>query len=146
MTVGEAVELVIQAGAIGRDGEVLVLDMGEPVKIDEVAHRLIAEAHRPIRIVYTGLRPGEKLHEDLWGDGEPDDRPVHPLISHVPVPLLDRDAVAQLLAIDSSQASAALKSICESGVAEHTDHGRAGGAQAPMADQQTLAGTRRQRP
>ena len=63
MTVEEAVQLVIQAGAIGGAGEVLVLDMGEPVRIEHVAQRLIAQSESPIEIVYTGLRPGEKLHE-----------------------------------------------------------------------------------
>ncbi len=71
---------------IGRDGEALVLDMGEPVRIDDVAHQLIALSGKHVDIVYTGLRPGEKLHEELFGDGEPDERPVHPLISHTPVP------------------------------------------------------------
>ena len=83
MTVEEAVQLVIQAGAIGRDGEALVLDMGEPVRIADVARRLVAESDRPIEIVYTGLRPGEKLHEVLLGADEIDGRPAHPLISHV---------------------------------------------------------------
>ena len=81
-------QLVIQAGAVGRDGEALVLDMGEPVRIADVARRLVAEADRPVEIVYTGLRPGEKLHEVLLGADEADDRPAHPLISHVPVPPL----------------------------------------------------------
>ena len=90
MTVEEAVQLVIQAGAVGRDGEALVLDMGEPVAIVEVARRLIAEADRPIEIVYTGLRDGEKLHEDLFSDDEVDRRPCHPGISHVAVPGVDR--------------------------------------------------------
>jgi FlaA1/EpsC-like NDP-sugar epimerase len=146
MTVAEAVELVVQAGAIGRDGEVLVLDMGEPVKIDEVAHRLIAEAHRPIQIVYTGLRPGEKLHEDLWGDGEPDDRPVHPLISHVPVPRLSREAAIELLATESSHASTALRSLCNALPDEDADRGlnTQPQAQAPAVAQQPLAGVRRE--
>jgi FlaA1/EpsC-like NDP-sugar epimerase len=95
MTVQEAVHLLIQAAAIGGPGEVLVLDMGEPVRIDEVAHRLTAQAPRRISIVYTGLRPGEKMHEDLFGDGEIDVRPIHPLISHVEVPSMDpTDALA----------------------------------------------------
>lgn len=81
MTVGEAVQLVIQAGAIGRSGEVLILDMGEPVKIADVAHRLILENGGDIQIAYTGLRPGEKLEEELFGKGEDDVRPCHPLIS-----------------------------------------------------------------
>ncbi len=86
MTVEEAVQLVIQAGAVGNDGQALVLDMGQPVRIDDVARRLAAEAPRPIDIVYTGLRPGEKLHECLLGADEPDDRPHHPLIAQVAVP------------------------------------------------------------
>lgn len=89
MTIQEAVHLVLQAAAIGRDGEALVLDMGEPVRIDDVARQLAAQADSPSQIVYTGLRPGEKLHEELFGDGEADVRPVHPLISHVAVPALD---------------------------------------------------------
>ena len=66
----------------------LVLDMGEPVRISEVARQLVARATRPVEIVYTGLRRGEKLHEDLLGIGEVDVRPHHPLISQVPVPAL----------------------------------------------------------
>ena len=73
MTVEEAVQLVIQAGAVGRSGEVLVLDMGNPVRINEVAERLASEAPEAVDIVYTGLRPGEKLHETLFGIGEVDD-------------------------------------------------------------------------
>jgi len=89
MTVEEAVQLVIHAGAVGRAGEALVLDMGVPVRIDDVARRLVAEADRDIKIAYTGLRPGEKLHEDLFGPGEVDHRPCHPGISHVEVPTLE---------------------------------------------------------
>ncbi len=89
MTVEEAVQLVIQAAAIGRDGEALVLDMGKPVKIDDVAHHLIELSGKRIEIQYTGLRDGEKMHEDLFGEGEPDHRPVHPLVSHVDVPPLN---------------------------------------------------------
>ena len=96
MTVQEAVRLVIQSGAIGAPGEVLVLDMGQPVRIDDVARRLVYDAEHPIEIIYTGLRPGEKLHEVLLGDGEPDRRPHHPLISQVPVPGLDPCELAGL--------------------------------------------------
>jgi len=70
--------------------------MGNPVRIRERAERLAREAPEPVEIVYTGLRPGEKLHEDLFGVGEIDDRPVHPLISHVRVPPLDGGECAQL--------------------------------------------------
>jgi FlaA1/EpsC-like NDP-sugar epimerase len=89
MTIPEAVELVIQAGAIGRDGEALVLDMGEPVRIADVARQLIGMANRDIEIVFTGLRGGEKLHEELFGENESATRAVHPLISHVPVAPLE---------------------------------------------------------
>ncbi|MGW4153039.1 polysaccharide biosynthesis protein [Micromonospora chersina] len=96
MTVQEAVHLVLQAAVVGRGGEALVLDMGEPVRIADVARRLAAEADRPVDIVYTGLRPGEKLHEHLFGADEADSRPLHPLISHVRVPALDPDEVRGL--------------------------------------------------
>ena len=88
MTVQEAVQLVIQAGAVGGPGEALVLDMGEPVRIVDVARRLVAQSDRPIDIVFTGLRSGEKLHEVLLGQCEIDERPAHPLISHCQVPPL----------------------------------------------------------
>lgn len=91
MTIPEAVQLVIQAGAVGSGGEALVLDMGEPVRIADVAAQLIVMEGRPINILFTGLRPGEKLHEELFGTEERDSRPVHPLISHVPVPALEGD-------------------------------------------------------
>jgi FlaA1/EpsC-like NDP-sugar epimerase len=96
MTVEEAVQLVVQAGAVGQSGEALVLDMGTPVPIDDVARRYAAQSDRPIEIVYTGLRPGEKLHEVLFGAGELDRRPAHPLVSHVNVPALDADTVLSL--------------------------------------------------
>ena len=86
MTVEEAVELVIQAGAVGRDGEALVLDMGEPVSIDQVARQMIAHAHSDIEIIYTGMRAGEKLHEILFGADEIGVCISHDKISHVSVP------------------------------------------------------------
>jgi FlaA1/EpsC-like NDP-sugar epimerase len=86
MMVEEAVALTIQAGAIGRDGEVLILDMGEPVRIADVAERLIAASGKSINITYTGLRDGEKLHEDLVGLDELDVRPIHNQIAQVAVP------------------------------------------------------------
>ncbi|KTR85640.1 polysaccharide biosynthesis protein [Leucobacter chromiiresistens] len=85
MTIPEACQLVVQAGGIGRPGEVLILDMGEPVSILDVAKRMIAQSGRDVDIVFTGLRHGEKLHEELVGDGEGDERPYHPKISHARV-------------------------------------------------------------
>ena len=88
MTIPEACHLVVQAGGIGSPSEVLILDMGEPVRILDIAERMIAMSGRDIGIVYTGLREGEKMHEELVGLGESDNRPVHPKISHTTVPAL----------------------------------------------------------
>ncbi|HWQ75597.1 MAG TPA: nucleoside-diphosphate sugar epimerase/dehydratase [Syntrophomonas sp.] len=74
MTIPEAVQLIIQAGAMARGSEVFVLDMGEPVKINDLACELIRlagwEPYRDIQIEYTGIRPGEKLYEELFNDRE----------------------------------------------------------------------------
>jgi FlaA1/EpsC-like NDP-sugar epimerase len=114
MTIEEAVQLVIQAGAIGDNGEALVFDMGEPVRIDQVAHQLVAQAPRPVEIVYTGLRSGEKLHEDLLGTGEVDRRPRHPLISQIAVPPLAIEEVSSILARgDGVGVVASLRLLCE---------------------------------
>jgi FlaA1/EpsC-like NDP-sugar epimerase len=85
MAVREAVRLTMQAAAIGSGGETLVLDMGSPVKVLDVASQLIEQSGEDIEIVYTGLRPGEKMHEVLLGEGEKADRPLHPMIDHVTV-------------------------------------------------------------
>lgn len=115
MTTEEAVELTIQAAAIGEGGEVLVLDMGEPVRILELAQRLIDNADRRIQIVHTGLRPGEKLHEARLGADEVDIRPRHPLISHVPVAPISPEQVRVLgHGITVDQLPQRLRSLCES--------------------------------
>ena len=85
MTIPEACQLVLQAGAIGRVGEVLILDMGEPVRILDIAEKMIVLSGRPTEIIFTGLREGEKLHEDLHGQDEVEVTPFHEKISHAPV-------------------------------------------------------------
>lgn len=85
MTIPEACQLVVQAGAIGAPAEVLILDMGEPVKILDIAQRMIEMSGKDIEITFTGLREGEKMHEELVGLGEGDERPFHPKISHAQV-------------------------------------------------------------
>jgi FlaA1/EpsC-like NDP-sugar epimerase len=84
MTIPEAVQLIIQAGAIGESGDVYVLDMGTPVKIIDLAHNMIRlsgkEPERDIPIEFIGVRPGEKLHEELWGAGEDAVPTPHPKI------------------------------------------------------------------
>jgi FlaA1/EpsC-like NDP-sugar epimerase len=93
MTISEAVQLVIQAGAIGDSGEALVLDMGTPVSIYEVAKQLVTNSGKAIDIEIVGLRAGEKVHEELFGDGETDVRSAHPLISHVQVPPVSSESI-----------------------------------------------------
>ena len=84
MTIPEAVQLIVQAGAIGRSGDVFVLDMGEPVKIVDLAQNMIRlsgkEPGRDIAVDFIGVRPGEKLHEELWADGEEATPTSHPKI------------------------------------------------------------------
>ncbi|WP_454801135.1 polysaccharide biosynthesis protein [Mucilaginibacter phyllosphaerae] len=74
MTIPEAVHLVLEAGTMGTGGEIFIFDMGEPVKIVDLALKMIKLAglqpERDIKIVYSGLRPGEKLYEELLNDGE----------------------------------------------------------------------------
>ena len=74
MTIPEACELVLEAGFMGKGGEIFVFDMGKPVKIDDLARNMIRlsgfEPDKDIRVVYTGLRPGEKLYEELLSCGE----------------------------------------------------------------------------
>ncbi|GIE97299.1 hypothetical protein Ari01nite_47640 [Paractinoplanes rishiriensis] len=114
MTIQEAVHLVIQAAAIGRDGEALVLEMGEPVRIADVARQMARLAPEPVEMKFTGLRTGEKLGEVLFGAGEVDRRPFHPLIAHVEVPPLDPAAARELDAgAEPAALIAALAELCE---------------------------------
>jgi len=113
MTPVEACELVIQAAAVGNRGEALVLDMGEPVKILDVARRLAAAAPTAVEIEFTGLRPGEKLHESLVSVGELDIRRVHPLISHVPVPAIVPSQLGLFDAHSDDAARRSMETICD---------------------------------
>ena len=120
MTIPEAAQLVLQAAAAGQGGQIFLLDMGEPVKISDLAKQMITlSGFRPgedIDIVYTGVRPGEKLFEELRTEGEDIEPTVHPKVlvwAHQPVPwdrvqaimrefeslenCPDRDAIVQAL-------------------------------------------------
>jgi FlaA1/EpsC-like NDP-sugar epimerase len=85
MTVSEAVHLVLQSAVIGEPGETLILDMGRPVSIDSIARHMIEVSGRTIKIEYTGLREGEKLHEVLISDSEKTETRSHPFIFHTRV-------------------------------------------------------------
>ncbi|WP_322091658.1 polysaccharide biosynthesis protein [Paraburkholderia bannensis] len=97
MTIPEAAQLVLQASSMGQGGEIFILDMGEPVRIVDLAHdliRLYGYAEDQIRIEFSGLRPGEKLYEELLADDEMTARTAHPKLRiararEVPVNLLD---------------------------------------------------------
>ena len=94
MTIPEAVQLVIQAGAIGGRGQVYVLDMGEPVKITDLAETMIRlsgkEPGTDVAIEFVGARPGEKLHEELWSDSETVTPSSHEAIMLVTRPPIDQ--------------------------------------------------------
>jgi FlaA1/EpsC-like NDP-sugar epimerase len=93
MTIPEAASLVVQAGAIGGRGDVFVLDMGEPVRILDLAMQMIRlsgkDPERDIDVQVVGTRPGEKLHEELWGAGETAVPTQHPKIMRVSGPIVD---------------------------------------------------------
>ncbi|WP_423370393.1 polysaccharide biosynthesis protein [Burkholderia sp. LMG 32019] len=97
MTIPEASQLVLQASSMGRGGEIFILDMGQPVKIVDLARdliRLYGFSEEQIRIEFTGLRPGEKLYEELLADDETTTRTPHPKLRiararEVPDNLLD---------------------------------------------------------
>jgi len=99
MSIPEASRLVLQAGAIGRTGETLVLEMGDPMKIVDLAEKLIRHHNSDAEIVFTGLRPNEKLHEVLTHDGEVMTTREHSRIWHTDanVWLNDVGAVEELL-------------------------------------------------
>jgi FlaA1/EpsC-like NDP-sugar epimerase len=106
MLIPEACQLVLEAASIGTDGEVMVLDMGEQVKIIEVAKTLIRmSGRRDIDIVYTGLRPGEKLGEELFSATEDRKPTSHLLVSSVDVPSIERSTVLDVRPTDHKSAA-----------------------------------------
>lgn len=81
MTIHEAVHLVLRSSILGKNGETLILDMGNPVKILDLAKKIISRSGKEIEIEFSGLRPGEKLHEVLFSDNELVEKSSDPLIS-----------------------------------------------------------------
>ncbi len=122
MTIPEAVSLVVQAGGMGTSGQVFVLDMGKPVKILELAQNMIRlsgkEPGRDIEIVYSGIRPGEKLYEELWGEHETVSATEHPKIRRLTRPAIDpkwlEDELAALTElVDAGDANGVVKRLAK---------------------------------
>jgi FlaA1/EpsC-like NDP-sugar epimerase len=120
MSISEATQLLLQAGLQGRSGEILVLDMGEPVRIVDLARDMIrlsgADPDR-VAIIFTGLRPGEKLYEELLATEEATLPTPHPKLRIAQARLANRDAVGQMIAwcerdraADDAEVRARLKS------------------------------------
>jgi FlaA1/EpsC-like NDP-sugar epimerase len=108
MTIPEACSLVLKAGGVGENGNLYLLDMGEPIRIRDMAEQMIRfygfEPEEDIKIEYVGLRPGERLDEQLWGEDEiPRETPYNRILR------LDRRDARQL---DIRSLSEKLKPIC----------------------------------
>jgi FlaA1/EpsC-like NDP-sugar epimerase len=132
MMIPEASQLVLQAAAMGNGGEILVLDMGESVKIVDLARDLIALSglgEDDIEIVFTGLRPGEKLYEELYFDDEQRVPTSHPKVfcaQHRPTTLAAAERVIDELAAVTDEPPEVVKSLLRDLVVEygsHTDDG-----------------------
>lgn len=93
MTISEACQLVLQAGSESSRNSILILDMGEPVRILDIARRMIEMSGKDVPVFFSGLRPGEKLHEDLLASGEEVEASSHPMIWRVPSEELDPQEV-----------------------------------------------------
>ncbi len=136
MTIPEAAQLILQASAMGRGGEIFVLDMGEPVRIAYLAEQLILLSGRKpgedIEIIYTGLRPGEKLYEELFHEAEEHVDTGHPkilLARSRPVDLGDRESVfAQLAEACDRNLEGRLKELLALLVPEQVEQGAGRGA------------------
>ncbi|MCH9805080.1 polysaccharide biosynthesis protein [bacterium] len=114
MSIPEASRLVLQAGAIGSSGETLILDMGEPVKILDLAKKLIRHHKSDVEIVITGLRPNEKIHEELGHEGEVLETKNHKRIWHSQAVVVDvSDDLATLLAPGPRELAARLMDLAK---------------------------------
>ncbi len=114
MSIPEAAQLVIQAGAIGNGGEIFVLDMGEPIKIDDLAKQMITLAGlklgEDIEIEYTGLRAGEKLYEELLADGETTVATTHERVRVAKVREVDEDLFEHIAVLSHESSLSCIRS------------------------------------
>jgi FlaA1/EpsC-like NDP-sugar epimerase len=126
MSIPEAAQLVMQAGCMGRGGEIFVLDMGEPVKIVELARdmiRLSGLSEQDISIEFTGLRPGEKLYEELLADSEstlPTPHPKLRIAQARPVKADEMQTLQQWVCSQEVQGDEAVRNAMRQWVPEYT--------------------------
>lgn len=135
MLIPEASQLVLQASVIGKGGEVMVLEMGKPVRILDVAHTLIdLSGHHGVEIEFTGLRPGEKLSEDLFIPTEEVRPSSHPLVNSISVLPLSPYDVATVNPEDAGE-------VLEVMIAEAAVNGAGPSVRRPRQDEtDTVAG------
>jgi FlaA1/EpsC-like NDP-sugar epimerase len=130
MTIPEAVQLVLQASVLGQGGEIFALDMGTPIRIADLAADLIRLSGltpgRDIQIVYTGLRPGEKLHEEVFFEGEGVKPTKHPKILYTTTPEVPRGLLSLVRLMEERASHGAdgseLRSYLSTLVPDYTPH------------------------
>ena len=116
MSITEAAQLVLQAGVMGQGGEIFVMDMGKPIKIVDLAKdmiRLSGFHEDEIKIEFTGLRPGEKLYEELLADDELTERTPHPKLRIAKARTMDQDWMDGLLSWLGQPIEPEYQSLCE---------------------------------
>ncbi|OLC73287.1 MAG: hypothetical protein AUH78_14140 [Gemmatimonadetes bacterium 13_1_40CM_4_69_8] len=147
MTIPEATQLVLQAGALGRGGEVFVLDMGKPIRIVDLAADLVRlsglEVGKDIQLRFTGIRPGERLNEEMFLQGEDVIPTEHPKIlratNHQPAETVLAELETVIAAAQGSRPDAELRALLRAAVPEFC------GSETPRAEEHATAEQQRGR-